>query len=43
MERKLSRISLSATRSQRKVYGSPQQGRLMERVEWTLKFVRAAA
>ena len=43
MERKLSRISLSASRSRRKVYGSPQQGRLVERVEWTLKFVRTAA
>jgi len=25
------------------VYGSPEQGRLVESVEWTLRFVRAAA
>jgi hypothetical protein len=40
MEQKLARINLRATRHRRKVYGSPQQGRLVERVEWTLKFVR---
>ena len=40
---KLSRINLSATRSRRKVYGSPEHGRLVESVEWTLKFVRTAA
>ena len=43
MEKKLARISLSATRDRRKVYGSPEQGRLVESVEWTLKFVRAEA
>jgi hypothetical protein len=37
---KLASIKLSATRGRRKVYGSPQQGRLVERVEWTLKLVR---
>jgi hypothetical protein len=37
---KLASIKLSATRSRHKVYGSPQQGRLVERVEWTLKLVR---
>jgi hypothetical protein len=37
---KLASINLSATRSRRKVYGSPQQGRLVESVEWTLKLVR---
>jgi hypothetical protein len=40
---KLSRINLSATRSRRKVYGSPEHGRLVESVEWTLKFVRTVA
>ena len=40
LEQKLASISLRATRNRRKVYGSPEQGRLVERVEWTLKFVR---
>jgi hypothetical protein len=40
MERKLASINLHATRNRRKVYGSPEQGRLVESVEWTLKFVR---
>jgi hypothetical protein len=40
MEQKLARINLRATRNRRKVYGSPEQGRLVERIEWTLKFVR---
>jgi hypothetical protein len=39
-EQKLARISLSATRNRRKIYGSPQRGRLVESVAWTLKFVR---
>ncbi len=39
-EQKLARINLRATRKRRKVYGSPQKGQLVERVEWTLKFVR---
>jgi hypothetical protein len=37
---RLASINLSATRSRRKVYGSPLQGRLVESVEWTLKLVR---
>jgi hypothetical protein len=40
---KIASINLSATRSRRKVYGSPQQGRLVESVEWTLKLVRVRA
>ena len=40
MEQKLASISLRATRKRRKVYGSPEQGRLDESVEWTLKFAR---
>jgi hypothetical protein len=39
-EQKLARINLRATRNRRKGYGSPQKGQLVERVEWTLKFVR---
>jgi hypothetical protein len=41
MERKLASINLRVTRNRRKVYGSPEQGRLVESVEWTLKFARA--
>jgi hypothetical protein len=40
MEQKLASISLRATRKRRTVYGSPEQGRLVESVEWTLKFAR---
>ena len=40
MEQKLASINLRAKRNRRKVYGSPEQGRLVESVEWTLKFVR---
>jgi hypothetical protein len=40
MEQKLARINLRATRNRRKVYGSPEQGRLVERVDWKLKLVR---
>jgi hypothetical protein len=39
-ERKIARINLRVTRNRRKVYGSPQQGQLVETVEWTLKLVR---
>ena len=39
-EQKLARINLSATRNRRKIYGSPQKGRLVESVAWTLKLVR---
>jgi hypothetical protein len=37
---KLASINLRATRNRRKIYGSPQKGRLVESVAWTLKFVR---
>jgi hypothetical protein len=43
MEAKLARINLRATRNRRKVYGSPEQGSLVETIEWTLKFVRVEA
>jgi hypothetical protein len=39
-EKKLARINLRVTRNRRKVYGAPQQGQLVEKVEWTLTFVR---
>ncbi len=39
-EQKLARINLHAPRKRRKIYGSPQKGRLVESVEWTLKLVR---
>jgi hypothetical protein len=39
-EQRLARINLRATRNRRKIYGSPQKGRLVESVAWTLKFVR---
>lgn len=39
-EQKLARVNLRATRNRRKIYGSPQKGRLVESVAWTLKFVR---
>jgi hypothetical protein len=41
MERRLARIHLEASRTQRKIYGSPEQGRLTESAQWTLTFVRA--
>jgi hypothetical protein len=37
---KVARITLSGSRSQRKTYASPASGRLEERTEWTLTFVR---
>jgi hypothetical protein len=40
MERKLASINLHATRNRRKIYGSPQKGRLVETIAWTLKLVR---
>lgn len=43
LERKVAGINLRATRTRTKVYGSPEQGRLVERVEWRLKFVRVEA
>jgi len=43
MEQKLASIDLRVTRKRQKTYGSPEQGRLVETVEWTLKFVRVEA
>ena len=43
MEQRVASINLRATRTGTKVYGSPEQGRLVERVEWRLKFVRVEA
>jgi hypothetical protein len=40
MERNVSRITLSASRSRRKTYAAPEAGRLDERAEWALTFVR---
>jgi hypothetical protein len=40
MEQRLTRLTLSGSRTQRKSYASPEKGRLEERVEWTLTFVR---
>jgi hypothetical protein len=42
IEHKLARINLRATRNRRKIYGSPQKGRLVESAAWTLKFVRVS-
>ena len=39
-ERKAARITLHATRVQRKTYGSPENGRLEGTAEWTFTFVR---
>jgi hypothetical protein len=39
-EKKLARFDLRVTRNRHTVYSSPTQGRLVESVEWTLKFVR---
>jgi hypothetical protein len=41
-ERSVARINLSASRSQRVTYASPQSGNLQERAEWRLKFVRVS-
>jgi hypothetical protein len=40
MERKVAIITLSGSRSRRKIYASPEAGRLEERAEWTLRFVQ---
>jgi hypothetical protein len=40
MERKVASIRLSGSRTQRKTYALPEAGRLEERAEWTLTFVR---
>jgi hypothetical protein len=42
MERKLTRITLRATRTRRTTFGPPECGRLEESVEWSLTFVRVA-
>ena len=39
-EGRLARINLHASRTQRKIYGSPEKGRLTESAGWTLTFVR---
>ena len=39
-ERRVARINLRVSRTQHKVYGSPERGTLDERAEWTLAFVR---
>jgi hypothetical protein len=41
MEGRLARINLHASRTQRKIYGSPEKGSLTESAGWTLTFVRA--
>jgi hypothetical protein len=41
MERRLARITVGATRTQRKVYGVPQSGHLDERSRWSFAFDRA--
>jgi hypothetical protein len=41
MERRLSRITVGATRTQHSVYGAPESGRLDERSQWSLRFDRA--
>jgi hypothetical protein len=39
-EQRLAHINLRATRTQHKVYGSPEKGSFDARSEWTLEFVR---
>jgi hypothetical protein len=41
-EQSVARINLTASRSQRVTYASPQSGNLQERAEWRLKFVRVS-
>ena len=43
MEQKLARINVHTTRKRENTYSSPEQGRLVETVSWTLKFVRVGA
>jgi hypothetical protein len=40
MEQNVASITLSGSRSARKIYASPEAGRFEERAEWTLTFVR---
>jgi hypothetical protein len=42
MEKRLKRITMGATRTQRKVYGAPESGHLDERSQWSLRFDRAS-
>ncbi|MDX6370398.1 MAG: hypothetical protein QOG93_1900 [Gaiellaceae bacterium] len=39
-EKKLGSITLHSSRNQRTTYGSPEQGRLDESGQWTLRFIR---
>jgi hypothetical protein len=41
MERRLARITVGATRTQRSVYAAPQSGQLSERSRWSFRFDRA--
>jgi hypothetical protein len=41
MERRLARITVGATRTQRSVYAPPQSGQLSERSQWSFRFDRA--
>jgi hypothetical protein len=41
-ERRLARLTVGATRTQRKVYGAPESGHLDERSRWSLRFDRVA-
>jgi hypothetical protein len=43
IEKKLAGVNLHATRTRRMVYGTPEQGHLVETVDWKIKFVRAQA
>jgi hypothetical protein len=40
MERRVARITVGATRTQRTLYGAPESGHLDERTEWNLRFGR---
>ena len=43
IEKKLAGVNLHATRTRRKVYGTPEQGHLVETVDWKIKLVRVKA
>lgn len=40
-ERRVARITVAATRTQRKLYGAPESGELDERSTWTIRFDRS--
>jgi hypothetical protein len=40
MERRVARMTVGATRTQRKLYGAPESGHLDERGRWNLRFDR---